>query len=129
MQISDLVRQYNSAVSNGEPMTGKMGVEKLVSALSELSQGNIFEGTINSVKGNVVSLGLSNGQQITARLDGKVSLTEGQSMFFQVNQTMETMCRYVRLCWMVLGLILRYLMHLNRQICPQIQQICQWSTR
>ena len=29
-------------------------------------------------------LGLSNGQQITARLDGKVSLTEGQSMFFQV---------------------------------------------
>ncbi|MCI7112137.1 MAG: flagellar hook-length control protein FliK [Lachnobacterium sp.] len=65
-------------------MTGKMGVEKLVSALSELSQGNIFEGTINSVKGNVVSLGLSNGQQITARLDGKVSLTEGQSMFFQV---------------------------------------------
>lgn len=84
MQISDLVRQYNSAVSNGEPMTGKMGVEKLVSALSELSQGNIFEGTINSVKGNVVSLGLSNGQQITARLDGKVSLTEGHSMFFQV---------------------------------------------
>lgn len=84
MQISDLVRQYNSAVSNGEPMTGKMGVEKLVSDLSELSQGNIFEGTINSVKGNVVSLGLSNGQQITARLDGKVSLTEGQSMFFQV---------------------------------------------
>lgn len=84
MQISDLVRQYNSAVSNGEPMTGKMGVEKLVSALSELSQGNIFEGTINSVKGNVVRLGLSNGQQITARLDGKVSLTEGQSMFFQV---------------------------------------------
>lgn len=84
MQISDLVRQYNSAVSNGEPMTGKMGVEKLVSALSELSQGNIFEGTINSVKGNVVSLGLSNGHQITARLDGKVSLTEGQSMFFQV---------------------------------------------
>lgn len=84
MQILDLVRQYNSAVSNGEPMTGKMGVEKLVSALSELSQGNIFEGTINSVKGNVVSLGLSNGQQITARLDGKVSLTEGQSMFFQV---------------------------------------------
>lgn len=84
MQISDLVRQYNSAVSNGEPMTGKMGVEKLVSALSELSQGNIFEGTINSVKGNVVSLGLSNGQHITARLDGKVSLTEGQSMFFQV---------------------------------------------
>ncbi len=89
MQISDLVRQYNSAVSNGEPMTGKMGVEKLVSALSELSQGNIFEGTINSVKGNVVSLGLSNGQQITARLDGKVSLTEGQSMFFQVKSNDE----------------------------------------
>ena len=38
MQISDLVRQYNSAVSNGEPMTEKMGVEILVSALSELSQ-------------------------------------------------------------------------------------------
>lgn len=84
MQISNLVKQYNSSVLNGEPMTGAKGVEKLVSSLSELSKGMIFEGTVNSVRGNQVRLALSNGQQITARLAGKLSFQQGQSVFFQV---------------------------------------------
>ncbi len=84
MQISNLVEQYNSSVLNGEPMTGAKGVEKLVSSLSELSKGMIFEGTVNSVRGNQVRLALSNGQQITARLAGKLSFQQGQSVFFQV---------------------------------------------
>lgn len=65
-------------------MTGAKGVEKLVSSLSELSKGMIFEGTVNSVRGNQVRLALSNGQQITARLAGKLSFQQGQSVFFQV---------------------------------------------
>ncbi len=84
MQISNLVKQYNSSVLNGEPMTGAKGVEKLVSSLSELSKGMIFEGTVNFVRGNQVRLALSNGQQITARLAGKLSFQQGQSVFFQV---------------------------------------------
>ncbi|WP_455720657.1 flagellar hook-length control protein FliK [Agathobacter sp.] len=84
MQISNLVKQYNSSVLNGEPMTGAKGVEKLVSSLSELSKGMIFEGTVNAVRGNQVRLALSNGQQITARLAGKFAFQQGQSVFFQV---------------------------------------------
>ena len=84
MQISNLVSQYNNSVANGEPMTGAKGVEKLVSSLNEMSRGMIFEGTVSSVHGNQVKLALSNGQQILARLAGKLSFEQGQSVFFQV---------------------------------------------
>ena len=84
MQISNLVSQYNNSVANGEPMTGAKGVEKLVSSLNEMSKGMIFEGTVSSVRGNQVKLALSNGQQILARLAGKCSFEQGQSVFFQV---------------------------------------------
>lgn len=84
MQISNLVSQYNNSVKNGEPMTGAKGVEKLVSSLNEMSKGMIFEGTVSSVRGNQVKLALSNGQQILARLAGKFSFEQGQSVFFQV---------------------------------------------
>ena len=84
MQISNLVSQYNNSVANGEPMTGAKGVEKLVSSLNEMSRGMIFEGTVSSVHGNQVKLALSTGQQILARLAGKFSFEQGQSVFFQV---------------------------------------------
>lgn len=84
MQISNLVSQYNNSAANGEPMTGAKGVEKLVSSLNEMSKGMIFEGTVSSVRGNQVKLALSNGQQILARLAGKFSFEQGQSVFFQV---------------------------------------------
>lgn len=71
-------------MANGEPMTGAKGVEKLVSSLNEMSKGMIFEGTVSSVRGNQVKLALSNGQQILARLAGKFSFEQGQSVFFQV---------------------------------------------
>lgn len=84
MQISNLVSQYNNSVANGEPMTGAKGVEKLVSSLNEMSKGMIFEGTVSSVRGNQVKLALSNGQQILARMAGKFSFEQGQSVFFKV---------------------------------------------
>lgn len=84
MQISNLVSQYNNSVANGEPMTGAKGVEKLVSSLNEMSKGMIFEGTVSSVRGNQVKLALSNGQQILARMAGKLLFEQGQSVFFQV---------------------------------------------
>lgn len=83
MQISDLVGQYNNATARPE-MTGTKGIQKLVSTLRDMKSGNIFEGTVNSVKGQKVTLALPNGQEVTARMDGKVKLTIGQSMFFQV---------------------------------------------
>ena len=60
------------------------GTQKLVSSMQELEPGSTFEGTVNSVKNGKVVLALGNGQTITARLDGKVSIQPGESMFFQV---------------------------------------------
>lgn len=85
MQISDLVGQYSRNVANGtEELHEAQSVQKLVSTIGDLSAGSIFEGTINSVRGGKVTLALGNGQTITARLDGKMDLQQGSSMFFQV---------------------------------------------
>ena len=85
MHISDLVGQYNQTTASGtDKLTGTKGVENLVSSLRSLTKGNIFEGTVSSMKNGRVTLALSSGQQISARMEGKVSLSVGQSMFFQV---------------------------------------------
>lgn len=88
MQVKDLVNQYYNNLSAGSTVATKTkGVEQLVSTVSELQKGQVFEGTISSVKGNNVTLSLSNGQTISARLDGSVSLSEGESVFFQVRES------------------------------------------
>ncbi len=85
MQISDLVNQYNSNMATGgEISTKSKGVEQLVSTVRKLTAGQVFEGTVNSIKGNQVILGLSSGQNITATLSRDISLVKGQSVFFQV---------------------------------------------
>ena len=84
MLISDLARQYQKTTTSTETMNGTRGVEKLVSTVRELTAGNIFEGTVNSINGGKVVLGLSNGTELAARLDANMQLVKGQSMFFQV---------------------------------------------
>ena len=85
MQIRDMLGQYSQNVKNGtEELMSAQGTQKLVSSMQELEPGSTFEGTVNSVKNGKVVLALGNGQTITARLDGKVSIQPGVSMFFQV---------------------------------------------
>lgn len=84
MQIADLARQYIKSTTSTDAMNGTRGVEKLVSSVRELTAGNIFEGTVNSISGGKVILGLSNGMELSARLDANMQLVKGQSMFFQV---------------------------------------------
>ncbi len=85
MQISDLLQQYNNLLMpDAKTANGLRGVEQLVSTLSRLTEGQIFEGTVLSSKDNVVTLGLSSGQSIAARLESTISLNQGQSVFFQV---------------------------------------------
>lgn len=85
MQISDKLGQYNRNVKNGtEELRSAQGTQKLVSSAGDLAAGNVFEGTVNSIKNGRVTLALGDGQVITARLDGKVGLQPGSSMFFQV---------------------------------------------
>lgn len=91
MHISDLLGHYNSSMTQSEPITKTKGVEKLVSPLSEFETGNVFEGTISSVKGNKVVLLLANGSQVSARLSTKISLQKGESMFFQVKSNSGSM--------------------------------------
>lgn len=85
MQIRDMLGQYSQNVKNGtEELMSAQVTQKLVSSMQELEPGSTFEGTVNSVKNGKVVLALGNGQTITARLDGKVSIQPGESMFFQV---------------------------------------------
>jgi len=94
MQISDMLGQYASTLNNAAGAPASKGpqpaavqnaaAQDAVSALGGLSEGAIFEGSINSINGTKVMLGLSNGQMIQARLDTGIQLLEGQSMFFQV---------------------------------------------
>lgn len=85
MQISDMLGQYNRNISNGtEELKSASNLQKVVSTLEELSAGSVFEGTVSSVRNGKVTLALSDGQMITARLAAKVALSEGTPMFFQV---------------------------------------------
>lgn len=85
MQISDMLGQYNrNATSNVSMSKPTPAAQQLVDAVREMTVGDVFEGTVNSMKKGQVTLGLSNGQIITAKLAANVGLTIGQSMFFQV---------------------------------------------
>lgn len=86
MHISNLVNQYqrNNNTNSTEELKGATSMQKLVSAVSELTQGSVFEGTVTSVRGNKVILSLSTGQTISAHLEEKVPLKVGTPMFFKV---------------------------------------------
>ena len=85
MHISDMLGQYNRNISSGtEELKAASGMQKVVSTMEELSSGCVFEGSVSSVKNGKVTLALSDGQTITARLSGKVPLSQGTPMFFQV---------------------------------------------
>ena len=85
MQISDMLAQYNRSSATGATATApQQGVQQLVSAVREMTVGNVFEGTVNDIKNGTVTLGLANGQTVQARIAAGVQLTVGQAMFFQV---------------------------------------------
>ncbi len=85
MQISEMLGQYNRNTANGtEELKNSQGVQRLVSRVRDLSAGSVFEGTVNYAKNGKVVLTLANGEQISARMDGKVEMRPGSAMFFQV---------------------------------------------
>lgn len=87
MQISDWMGQYRQTKTPEQgkqgKITGTKGVENLASSLRSLTKGNIFEGTVSSMKNGRVTLALSSGQQISARMEGKVPLMWGNPCFFR----------------------------------------------
>lgn len=85
MQITDLVHQYYNNVSSGSTVSnGTEGIHQVSTTLSQLQEGQVFEGSVVSKDGEKVVISLDNGQNVSARLQGNISLSEGSSVFFQV---------------------------------------------
>lgn len=89
MQIADYLGQYANTLANASTTapsvkTGSTTTQNLVSEFTQMQEGSVFEGSINSIDGSKVMLGLVNGQTIAARLEGSMDLMLGQSVFFQV---------------------------------------------
>ncbi|MBE5903954.1 MAG: flagellar hook-length control protein FliK [Pseudobutyrivibrio sp.] len=85
MNINTGFNPYNSNYVNNADLTKMSQSQSLTgSPQDSLKEGEIFEGSVNSIDNGKVTIGLANGQTMTARLDSGVSLLEGQSVFFQV---------------------------------------------
>lgn len=89
MQISDFLGQYQTMLDNAAASSSSVKAEgtveqNLVSTLTRLEAGMVFEGSIHSIAGSKVLLGLGNGQTIAARMESSMDLMLGQSVFFQV---------------------------------------------
>lgn len=52
--------------------------------LSRMSSGQTVEGKVTGIKGNDVQIELPNGGKVTAKLDNAMSLSEGQTLTFEV---------------------------------------------
>ncbi|WP_028243800.1 flagellar hook-length control protein FliK [Pseudobutyrivibrio ruminis] len=86
MNINTGLNPYNSNYVNQAADRTKMSQSKSLtgSITDTFKEGEVFEGSVNSVENGKVTIGLANGQTMTARLDSGVSITPGQSVFFEV---------------------------------------------
>ncbi|SOB90580.1 flagellar hook-length control protein FliK [Pseudobutyrivibrio ruminis] len=85
MNINTGLNPYNSNYVNGADMTKLSQSQSLTGSVADnLKEGEVFEGSVNYIDNGKVTIGLANGRTMTARLDAGVSLTPGQSVFFEV---------------------------------------------
>lgn len=84
MNINSGINQYNAHMSNSLTASASSSQSLTGNALSQLQEGQVFEGTVSGIENGRVRLSLVNGQVISAKLDSSVLLQEGQSLFFQV---------------------------------------------
>ncbi|MCR4693843.1 MAG: hypothetical protein K5773_00785 [Pseudobutyrivibrio sp.] len=76
---------YANTSISPESIRGTDRSQSLTGSITDsLNTGDVFEGTVNSVENGKVTIGLANGQTMTARLDTGVTISPGQSIFFQV---------------------------------------------
>lgn len=86
MNINTGLNPYGNGYNINAADTTKMSQSQSLtgSVTDNLKEGEVFEGSVNSIDNGKVTIGLANGQTMTARLDSGVSLVPGQSVFFQV---------------------------------------------
>lgn len=86
MPLVEGINQYqNNTAANTQALNSvKESIHPAASLTQELQPGKVFEGTITEIKNGQVTIGLSDGQNITARLDTGVNLEKGMPMLFEV---------------------------------------------
>ena len=86
MSIVEGINQYqNNTASNTQAMTAVKDTIRPTSAyLQEMTPGKVFEGTILDIKNGQVTIGLSDGQTMMARMESGVQLAKGMPMLFEV---------------------------------------------
>ena len=86
MSIIEGINQYqNNTASNTQSMNAVKDTIRPTSAyLQEMTPGKVFEGTVLDIKNGQVTIGLSDGQTITARMENGVQLEKGMPMLFEV---------------------------------------------
>ncbi|SDB10370.1 hook-length control protein FliK [Pseudobutyrivibrio sp. YE44] len=86
MNINTGFNPYNGGMINDAAARTKMAASQSLTgtAADTLKEGEVFEGSVNSIENGKVTIGLANGQTMTARLDSGVNLVPGQSVFFEV---------------------------------------------
>lgn len=91
MSIIEGINQYqkqNNTVSNTQTLNmGKDVIRPVSSYLQELTPGKVFEGTILEMKDGQVTIGLSDGQTMSARLESGVALEKGMPVLFEVKSS------------------------------------------
>lgn len=81
------IHQYQSNTASNTQALGN--IKETIAArpaaqAQELMPGKVFEGMVTEVKNGQVTLGLSDGRTISARMEAGVALEEGQPMLFEV---------------------------------------------
>lgn len=86
MSIIEGINQYqNNTASNTQTMNVVKDTIRPASAyLQEMTPGKVFEGTVLDIKDGQVTIGLSDGQTLSARMESNVSLTKGMPVLFEV---------------------------------------------
>lgn len=86
MSIVEGINQYqNNTASNTQNIAAVKDTIRPTSAyLQEMTPGKVFEGTVLDIKNGQVTIGLSDGQTMMARMESGVQLEKGMPMLFEV---------------------------------------------
>lgn len=86
MSVIEGINQYqNNTAANTQALNAVKDTIRPTSVyLSEMTPGKVFEGTVLDIKNGQVTIGLSDGQTLTARMENGVLLEKGMPMLFEV---------------------------------------------
>ena len=86
MSLGGILQYQTNTASNTQTLGSvkETIAAKPVAQAQELMPGKVFEGMVTDIKNGQVTLGLSDGRTISARMEAGVSLEKGQPMLFEV---------------------------------------------